>query len=434
MDTHRNTQYRKRKISSEVSVRELWNTYRAEVGFFACLSIAVVISHRLSWLIPVEFFDEVLTPIQNSFTITVCLFGACLLFLHSDGYRTRRVWAWTLTAWGVLDMLFLLQTCVMGIPVLTIGNEALNAYELLAGNFLGWLMLFYPTEALRPGWLTLRRAVLQLLPVVLLVALDYVLPVNLAPLIACYPAVLALLLASHIRAYRIWCEENYSSMDHIDVQWIVRYMIMLLVVGASFLYLCFTHNPARAFTQQWLLFFLFAYSTEQILFRKNPWAEENTNDQQPMPTVNSQPPTVNSQQPTTNANDQQPMPTANDQQPTANANADLDAYAEALKQWMENAKPYLNPDFKLADLREVLPMNRSYLSQFINDTYGCTFYQFVNNYRIAEAQRLMSENPELKMTEIASRSGFTSRSSFTQTFTREVGVSPREWSKKCYNT
>ena len=79
-------------------------------------------------------------------------------------------------------------------------------------------------------------------------------------------------------------------------------------------------------------------------------------------------------------------------------------------------------------------MNRSYLSQFINDTYGCTFYQFVNNYRIAEAQRLMSENPELKMTEIASRSGFTSRSSFTQTFTREVGVSPREWSKKCYNT
>lgn len=404
MDTHRNTQYRKRKISSEVSIRELWNTYRAEVGFFACLSIAVVISHRLSWLIPVDFFDEVLTPIQNSFTITVCLFGACLLFLHSDGYRTRRVWAWTLTAWGVLDMLFLLQTCVMGIPVLTIGNEALNAYELLAGNFLGWLMLFYPTEALRPGWLTLRRAVLQLLPVVLLVALDCVLPVNLAPLIACYPAVLALLLASHIRAYRIWCEENYSSMDHIDVQWIVRYMIMLLVVGASFLYLCFTHNPARAFTQQWLLFFLFAYSTEQILFRKNPWAEENTNDQQPMPTAN------------------------------ANANADLDAYAEALKQWMENAKPYLNPDFKLADLREVLPMNRSYLSQFINDTYGCTFYQFVNNYRIAEAQRLMSENPELKMTEIASRSGFTSRSSFTQTFTREVGVSPREWSKKCYNT
>ncbi len=324
-------------------------------------------------------------------------------------------------------MLFLLQTCVMGIPVLTIGNEALNAYELLAGNFLGWLMLFYPTEALRPGWLTLRRAVLQLLPVVLLVALDYVLPVNLAPLIACYPAVLALLLASHIRAYRIWCEENYSSMDHIDVQWIVRYMIMLLVVGVSFLYLCFTHNPARAFTQQWLLFFLFAYSTEQILFRKNPWAEENTNDQQPMSTANDQPPTANSQQSTANANDQQP--TAN-----ANANADLDAYAEALKQWMENAKPYLNPDFKLADLREVLPMNRSYLSQFINDTYGCTFYQFVNNYRIAEAQRLMSENPELKMTEIASRSGFTSRSSFTQTFTREVGVSPREWSKKCYNT
>ena len=391
----------------EISFRELRNNYRAEVWFLVCLAAVVVVSHVLSRFIPVDFFDNVLTPIQNSFTIAVCLFGACLLFLHSEGLRIRRVWAWTLMVWGMTDLFFLLQTYFFDMPVLTIGSEALNAYELLAGNFLGWLMLFYPTEALRPGWLTLRRAVLQLLPVVVLVGLDYLLPFSLAPIIAFYPAVLAVLLASHIRAYRIWCEENYSSMDYIDVQWIVRYMMMLLIIGGSFLYMCFTHNPVRAFTQQWLLLFLFVYGTEQILFRRSPWPEEGNAEKTGL-------------QPS-------PEPVAADEPDT---DVPTSADAQALTQWMESEKPYLNPEFKLMDLREVLPMNRSYLSQFINDTYGCTFYQLVNRYRIDEAKRLMRECPGMRIEEIAARSGFASRSSFTQTFTRETGFSPREWRKK----
>lgn len=391
----------------EISFRELRNNYRAEVWFLVCLAAVVVMSHALSRFIPVDFFDNVLTPIQNSFTIAVCLFGACLLFLHSEGLRIRRVWAWTLMVWGVTDLFFLLQTYFFDMPVLTIGSEALNAYELLAGNFLGWLMLFYPTEALRPGWLTLRRAVLQLLPVVVLVGLDYLLPFSLAPIIAFYPAVLAVLLASHIRAYRIWCEENYSSMDYIDVQWIVRYMMMLLIIGGSFLYMCFTHNPVRAFTQQWLLLFLFVYGTEQILFRRSPWPEEGKAEKTGLQLS--------------------PEPVAADEPDT---DVPTSADAQTLTQWMESEKPYLNPEFKLMDLREVLPMNRSYLSQFINDTYGCTFYQLVNRYRIDEAKRLMRECPGMRIEEIAARSGFASRSSFTQTFTRETGFSPREWSKK----
>ena len=99
--------------------------------------------------------------------------------------------------------------------------------------------------------------------------------------------------------------------------------------------------------------------------------------------------------------------------------------------WMEQEKPYLNPDFQLLDLRAVLPMNRTYLSRFIRDEFGCTFYKLVNRYRIDEAKRLMKENPKQTIEEIAARSGFSSRSSFTQTFTKETGLSPREWSKSC---
>ena len=39
----------------------------------------------------------------------------------------------------------------------------------------------------------------------------------------------------------------------------------------------------------------------------------------------------------------------------------------------------------------------------------------------------MTEHPELKIQDVAERCGFSSRSVFTQVFTRETGVNPREW-------
>ena len=104
---------------------------------------------------------------------------------------------------------------------------------------------------------------------------------------------------------------------------------------------------------------------------------------------------------------------------------------QKLDRWMEEEKPYVNPAFQLSDLGAVLPMNRTYLSHFIKTEYGCTFYQFVNRYRVEEAKRLKLANPDLKMDEVAARCGFSSRTVFSNVFTREEGVSPREWYKKC---
>jgi AraC-like DNA-binding protein len=100
---------------------------------------------------------------------------------------------------------------------------------------------------------------------------------------------------------------------------------------------------------------------------------------------------------------------------------------------MEKEKPYLNPGFKLIDMQAVLPMNRTYLSQFIHAEYGCTFYQFVNRYRIEEAKRLKSEYPELRAQDVSARCGFSSPTVFSRTFTEMVGVSPREWSSQIHS-
>jgi len=273
----------------------------------------------------------------------------------------------------------------------------MTLYMLLSGNFLGWLLLIYPTETLRPGWLNVKRTLLQLLPLIVLSILDYFVSWDLRWLTSLYPAMLFWLILIHIRAYRIWCENNYSSMDHIDVQWVVRYLIMLFVIGVSYGYLIISNNPCRAFTQNTLIFFMFVYSIDQILFRRDPWdnliGTEEADKEQPAPTG------VQSEK------------------------------ARRLEQWMETEKPYLDPNFKLIDLMQVLPMNRTYLSEFINSTYDCTFYQFVTRYRIEEAKRIMRENSEMKMADVATRSGFSSPSAFTKIFTKEMGQTPSEWHK-----
>jgi len=376
-------------------IRNLWYNYKSEAVFGLILSLCVIISHWCSRLLPVALFDGIITAIQNTCTASVCFLGAVLMFVHSEGLRIRKVWGWVLLAWGLADMFFLIQTYFLHMPVLNIGSGALSAYKLLVANLLAWLLLVYPQEVLRPKWLTFPKAMLQLLPMCALVGLDYLVPVNLSYIIMCYPVLLAVTLSYHLRVYRIWCEQNYSTMDNIDVQWIVRYLVILLVLGLSLFYMCLTDNPARAFTQQWLLLLLFGYSTVQILFRPDPWAQLRS--------------TLPQEEETTEA-----------KQPYA-------AYRVTLDNWITQEKPFLNPDFQLMDLRQILPLNRTYLSQLINSEYGCSFYQWVNDLRIEEAKRMKLEHPEWTTQEIALRCGFSSRQTFTRTFLRVTGQTPREW-------
>jgi len=390
----------KRHIVSKNIIREYWYSYRSEVFFFLILLACVVLSNRLSVYIPVAFYEDIILPIQHGALTTICFFGAVLLFVHSEGIRVRKAFGYTLLAWGIAESFFIFQNYVLRMPVFLLGAEAMTAYELMAANLLAWLMLLYPTEVLRPGWMNTRHAVIQLLPMIALVVMDHVVPADLRILIMLYPLVLFGLLLSYVRAYRIWCEDNYASLERIDVQWIVRYLSMVLVMAASYVYICVSNSPVRTFTQNSLIFLVFAYCIEQILFRPDPRmvSKDAEDDAQA------------------------------DVEQSENA-----AYREKLEHWMEEEKPYRNPEFRLMDLRAILPLNRTYLSQFIHNEYDCTFYQFVNSYRVEEAQRLMRENPDMKMADVSAQSGFSSPTYFIRIFTGVTGQTPHEWSKKIHS-
>lgn len=305
--------------------------YKAELRFALILVALTALSIRVSLYVPDEYFDNAITPILMSASTAVALCCAWITSRHTEGYRMRRIWAWTLLLWGLLDGIYVVSWLFMGKPVMNMGAYELTTMELALGNLLGWSLLLYPTEALRPGWMNTRRALYQLLPIFALVALDYFLPVNLRILVALYPIFLFALLFTHVREYKLWCEDNFSSLEDIDEKSIIRFMCVGFLVALVYFYMCVSHSHARGFTQQWLVIFILSYGTDLVLFRRNPWEQvkQSANNDSPKEDVQLQPSEV---------------------------------YRRTLEEWMEKEKPYRNPDFKLVDLQNVLPMNRTYLS------------------------------------------------------------------------
>lgn len=390
-----------------MNLREICSEYSREIIFGSVLLACVVVSYCGAQYIPMSFYGK-LSIIMNGCIAAVCLFGIWLMARHTKGMLVRKVWIGVLLAYAIFSTLLLMRvTSFVDMP--KEGLVSLRGWEMVAGNFLLWLLLLYPMLVLRPGWMTFPKALLQGLPVFVAYGLDQLFAIDLRVLLSVYPILLFGFLIAHIKKYRQWCEENYSSMDNIDVRWIVRYIIMYLLDGSLFFVLCFFATVPVAFTQQWIILLIISYGTEQILFRNDPWATVRSRMQVPHPAQG--------------LGESETEPET-DEVPTA-SNAE---YREALEQWMKTEKPYLNPEFRLMDMRQVLPLNRTYLSQLINAEYGCNFYQFVTNYRIEEAKQLMMDHPDMKMQDVAEQCGFSSPTVFARVFARETGKTPSEWS------
>ena len=63
---------------------------------------------------------------------------------------------------------------------------------------------------------------------------------------------------------------------------------------------------------------------------------------------------------------------------------------KAFENYLSQKKPYLDPDFKLTDMAEAMGVNRTVMSNFINQTYGMNFRRYLNQWRIEEYQILMA--------------------------------------------
>jgi YesN/AraC family two-component response regulator len=99
---------------------------------------------------------------------------------------------------------------------------------------------------------------------------------------------------------------------------------------------------------------------------------------------------------------------------------------------MEEEKIFTDTNLTLRSLSEILMITTHELSHILNNNYKKNFNSYVNSYRIKEAKKLLLQNPEKSIVEIAYSVGFNAMSSFYSYFVKDTNISPKDYRKK-YN-
>ncbi len=96
---------------------------------------------------------------------------------------------------------------------------------------------------------------------------------------------------------------------------------------------------------------------------------------------------------------------------------------------MKEEKLYLDADLKMSDLASKLSTSTNILSQVLNQETDKNFFEFVNEYRIAEAVSRLSDPQfsHISILGIAMDSGFSNKNTFNRLFKRHTGLTPTQF-------
>ena len=103
---------------------------------------------------------------------------------------------------------------------------------------------------------------------------------------------------------------------------------------------------------------------------------------------------------------------------------------------MESHQEIYDEGFTLDQLARLVGDNPNYVSQVINEKKGCNFKAFVNDYKIKEACRRLSDQQQyggLTIEAIGQSVGFKSRTHFYATFKQFTGMTPAAYQRAARN-
>lgn len=101
-----------------------------------------------------------------------------------------------------------------------------------------------------------------------------------------------------------------------------------------------------------------------------------------------------------------------------------EALIQALLLAMQKEDFYKNPNLKISDLATYLHISSHQLSQLLNDNLNKRFTNFINEFRIEEAKKLLLKDQHLTVEAIAHEVGFNSKSSFYTAFKQFTQQTP----------
>ncbi|GAB4497046.1 MAG: hypothetical protein OHK0019_29920 [Saprospiraceae bacterium] len=111
---------------------------------------------------------------------------------------------------------------------------------------------------------------------------------------------------------------------------------------------------------------------------------------------------------------------------------ELAELSDLLRLVMEEEKPWLDPKLTQSRLAEKIGLPPYKLSLALHQGFGQHFNEFVNTYRVAYAQQLLTDPARARdtMYAVALDSGFASEAPFYAAFKKLTGESPAAWRER----
>jgi AraC-like DNA-binding protein len=89
------------------------------------------------------------------------------------------------------------------------------------------------------------------------------------------------------------------------------------------------------------------------------------------------------------------------------------------------ATEYATPELSLETAATQLGINRTKINDILKEELGLTFTAYLNKLRLTEAARLLSQNEDVNVSEIAYLVGYNNPSYFNKLFKIEYDCTPK---------
>ena len=267
-------------------------------------------------------------------------------------------------------------------------------------------------EFCRPHWLNMRRIVVSELPFILLsllyvltrYALFYHLMMSLALI---YGVLCALWTIRELPVYHRRLKEEYSYDEDINLHWLRGVTLLFFVILLLWIYS--NAKPCPESDTLYMLSSLVGWSVTCYFINKQELVLREVMGNESLLELPG--------------DEKYEITAESDEQVCDDVVENLQ---NSIRSLFENDKVYLDPKLRLSELAVRLGTNRTYLSQYFNQSCEQSFYAYVNRYRVSHSMHLLLTT-DYTIETVALMSGFNSISTFRRAFLSQNGCSPLQY-------
>jgi YesN/AraC family two-component response regulator len=108
----------------------------------------------------------------------------------------------------------------------------------------------------------------------------------------------------------------------------------------------------------------------------------------------------------------------------------ISSYSEQIVKALQIIQKEYSEKLTLNYLASKIHINSAYLSRKFHEEVGMGFSEYLNEFRLKQAQKMLIESPDLSISAISEKCGFNSQHYFSQIFRKMTGQSPRDYRLK----